>query len=261
MAMTLEESYRALSLQPTASLDEVKKAFRRLAFKLHPDLNPGDDDAARQFRQVNEAYVLLKRQLEHAPRSGGNGSSGGGGPTDGAGPYGQYREQGRRSRTMGAAFGKKGASSGFYYRQEEVLNDILKDPFARQVFEDIYRQTQKKADAGGEMADPVRQRKLSVEWGKNRVTVDLTKGLWPTVKGWLRSHLDDTQTIHLPPRLLVPGAAIRIQLKQGFSETDTISLDVRLPRDFVVGRPVRLRGLGRRLGPWKGDLYLRLLAR
>ena len=54
---------------------------------------------------------------------------------------------------MGAAFGKKGASSGFYYRQEEVLNDILKDPFARQVFEDIYRQTQKKADAGGEKTE------------------------------------------------------------------------------------------------------------
>ena len=62
--MNLRESYRTLRLQDRSTLDEVKKAYRVLAFQLHPDLNPDDPHAARHFQRVNEAYVLLKRHLE-----------------------------------------------------------------------------------------------------------------------------------------------------------------------------------------------------
>ena len=62
--MTLKECYRILGLPKTADLDEIKKAYRSLAFELHPDLNPGKPDASRHFQEVNEAYVLLTRTLQ-----------------------------------------------------------------------------------------------------------------------------------------------------------------------------------------------------
>ena len=62
--MTLRECYRILQVGNGASLDEVKKAYRKLAFELHPDLNPGRPDAARRFQRLNEAYVLLSRTLD-----------------------------------------------------------------------------------------------------------------------------------------------------------------------------------------------------
>jgi molecular chaperone DnaJ len=39
------------------------------------------------------------------------------------------------------------------------------------------------------------------------------------------------------------------------------TVEITLPPDFVVGRPIRLKGLGRKLGPFTGDLYLRILAK
>ena len=48
--------YEVLGLQKGASEDEIKKAFRQLAKKYHPDLNPGDKEAEAKFKEVNEAY-------------------------------------------------------------------------------------------------------------------------------------------------------------------------------------------------------------
>ena len=51
--------YEVLGLQKGASEDEIKKAFRQLAKKYHPDLNPGDKEAEAKFKEVNEAYEVL----------------------------------------------------------------------------------------------------------------------------------------------------------------------------------------------------------
>ena len=53
--MTLKECYEILRLDQSASLDEIKHAYRRRAFELHPDLNPGVADAGQRFQQLNEA--------------------------------------------------------------------------------------------------------------------------------------------------------------------------------------------------------------
>ena len=54
------EPYSVLGLEPGASDEEVKQAYRRLAKKYHPDLNPGDAEAARKMQEVNEAYDRIK---------------------------------------------------------------------------------------------------------------------------------------------------------------------------------------------------------
>lgn len=58
--------YDTLGVSKTADADEIKKAFRAKAKQFHPDLNPDDASAAEKFRQVNEAYDVLKDDAKRA---------------------------------------------------------------------------------------------------------------------------------------------------------------------------------------------------
>jgi curved DNA-binding protein len=53
------EYYQILGVAKTASADEIKKAYRKLALKYHPDKNPGDKQAEEKFKEISEAYAVL----------------------------------------------------------------------------------------------------------------------------------------------------------------------------------------------------------
>jgi len=57
--MASKDYYQALGVSKDASLEEIKKAFRKLAVKYHPDKNPGDKEAEEKFKEINEAYAVL----------------------------------------------------------------------------------------------------------------------------------------------------------------------------------------------------------
>ena len=57
--MPQKDYYKTLGLQKNASADEIKSAYRKLAKQYHPDLHPGDNEAAEKFKEVNEAYSVL----------------------------------------------------------------------------------------------------------------------------------------------------------------------------------------------------------
>ncbi len=240
--MRLSECYTLLEVSPGATLDEIKASYRKLAFKFHPDLNPGDTRAAQRFTRLNEAYVLLKKNLE----------------PDSSGTRRFNAETIRQEEEARFKRGEKPAG-GFSAKQEEVLRDILNDPFAKQVFEDIFSKLKRGVEPDGTSPKPVISKKLDLKWGERAVSLDLGKGLVQSVKDWAASQLDDRQTLRMPAHTLIPGTTLRVQISHRFS-AEPRTIDVTLPPDFVVGRPLRLKGMGRRLGPWTGDLYLRLLA-
>ena len=61
----MTDPYQILGVSPTASDEEVTKAYRKLAKKYHPDLNPGDEQAAKKMSEINEAYRLIKSGEAH----------------------------------------------------------------------------------------------------------------------------------------------------------------------------------------------------
>ncbi|MDR0800433.1 MAG: molecular chaperone DnaJ [Endomicrobium sp.] len=87
--------YEVLGVSKTASADEIKSAYRKLALKYHPDKNQGDKEAEEKFKEINEAYEVLsdaqkKQQYDTFGHDATGGMPGGGNPFDGQGSYTQY---------------------------------------------------------------------------------------------------------------------------------------------------------------------------
>ena len=77
----IDDPYKVLGVSRDASDEEIKQAYRRLAKKYHPDLNPGDQEAAKKMQQINAAYEQIKNPEQARP---GQGSYGGYDPFGGA---------------------------------------------------------------------------------------------------------------------------------------------------------------------------------
>lgn len=285
--MTVKECYDILELPKGATLDDVKAAYRRLAFALHPDLNPAPD-AARRFQAVNEAYVLLRQALEkegpqrqnerpNASKAAGTSTqkaadkgsrADGKSAESGSFFFSRFRAETASGQT--ASSGKQdGAASSArfrqadnaYARQEEVLQDILRDPFARRVFEDIYSEIRKtgSSEKPSSSSQSTAEKRLTFELSGKKLAMDVRKpGVVSKVGGWLRRQIDDEQTVYVSPSGLHPGARILLKIQQGMSE-EVRTVEIVLPSDFVSGKPLRLKGLGRKIGPWQGDLYLKVV--
>ena len=101
----VSDPYKVLGLSPGASDEEVKAAYRKLAKKYHPDLNPGNQRAADRMNEINAAYEQIKNPQPQDSYGAGYGSgaySGAwGGAYESAGAY-QSRESGERNELKAA---------------------------------------------------------------------------------------------------------------------------------------------------------------
>src|SRR3954463_1395568 len=82
--MSKRDYYEILSVSKSASQDEIKKAYRKVAMQFHPDRNPGDKSAEEKFKEAAEAYEVLSDQDKRAQydrfgHAGVRGPAGGGG--------------------------------------------------------------------------------------------------------------------------------------------------------------------------------------
>ena len=85
-----QDPYEVLGVPRGASEEEVTKAYRKLAKKYHPDLNPGDEEAAKKMSEINAAYNQIKNGTAGSSSYGGRSYGGGSyqGGSYGSGSYG-----------------------------------------------------------------------------------------------------------------------------------------------------------------------------
>lgn len=124
----MSDPYKILGIPSTATDDEVKQAYRRLAKRYHPDANPGDKTAEQKMQQINAAYddIVSRRANPNSSRSGGSygsssyGSSSYGG-WGGFGGYGSY-DAGESSGSSGNSYYTAAENYIRFGRYNEALN-------------------------------------------------------------------------------------------------------------------------------------------
>ncbi len=110
-ATDFKDYYSILGVQRSADADEIKQAFRRLARKYHPDLNPGDQAAETKFKEINEAYEVLS-------------------DPDKRKKYDQFGQYWKQAAAGGPGFGGGGVGFGDvdfgrFNNFEDFINDLL----------------------------------------------------------------------------------------------------------------------------------------
>lgn len=125
----ISDPYQVLGVSPDASDEQIKQAYRKLAKKYHPDLNPGDPEAAKKMQQINAAYEQIKNPEKQAQSSGygGQGSYGGYNSQGGYGydPFGgYYQRRTSQEQTGGDPYQKAAAQYIQFGRYQEALNAL-----------------------------------------------------------------------------------------------------------------------------------------
>ena len=137
-----KDYYQILGVSETATVDEIKKAFRRLAKQYHPDRNPSNAQAAERFKEINEAQDVLsdpekRKRYDRLRRYGAYDGAGGGGRGPGAGPQGpgvdfdlsDLGSFGGLGDLFSSIFGRRGAEGGGRADDEDEIETTVAIPF------------------------------------------------------------------------------------------------------------------------------------
>ena len=219
--MEFKDYYKTLGVAKTATEKEIKQAFRKLARKLHPDVNPGDKTAEARFKEVNEAYEVLgdPSSRKKYDELGAN--------------WRMYEQAGARGPNPfagGFNVGGGGGRGGFRTMTQEEMEELFGDsnPFS-DFFTTFFGGGGGGASTGARGTSRIRQRPgRDVE---NEIELSLEDAYAGTTQRLALTHDGHRRTV-----------------------------DVRIPPGVVTGSRVRVSGEGEQGvgGAESGDLYLRV---
>ncbi|HVB38283.1 MAG TPA: DnaJ C-terminal domain-containing protein [Vicinamibacterales bacterium] len=225
--MDFKDYYATLGVAKTATEKEIKQAYRKLARKHHPDVNPGDKTAESKFKEINEAYEVLGDQAKRKKYDelGANWRM-----------YEQAQQGGGAAGEPGAGWSVHfggGPGGGYRTMSEEEMRGVFGD-------EDPFSDFFKTFFGGAAGPEPGRRT------GRGR--------------GRARQGRDIEQEMELSLEEAFNGAMRRLSIKHdGHART----VDVRIPAGVGDGSRVRVAGEGEpgMGGAASGDLYLRIRLR
>jgi molecular chaperone DnaJ len=276
--------YETLGISRASSDDDIKKAYRKLARKYHPDLNPGDKSAESRFKNVQEAYDVLSDLKKRQMYDQVGFYSDTGFPGAGAGDPG--------ARHPNMDFNGFDFSDIFSRAQQESANRAKSSPGAGAAggsgFKDIFSQFFRGGASGGEV-EPEPEKGADLEYG-------ISIGFWQAIRG-TQTKIDiaryeecpvchgvggsDAASVACPQcngtgnvqqmagnmkfNLTCPRCGGKGRLKNACAAchgdgriSHTESVDVRIPAGAQNGSRLRVAGKGNagRMGAPPGDLYI-----
>jgi len=113
--MSHDDYYQILGVSPDASIEDIKKAYRKQALETHPDRNPNDARAEERFKKISEAYGVLMDARKRAQ-------------------YDEYRRFGTHRPSGGTS------RTGFGYSQEEIFRDFFSSRQGQDAFWDLQKE-------------------------------------------------------------------------------------------------------------------------
>jgi len=234
--MDCKDYYSTLGVSKTASEKEIKQAYRKLARKHHPDVNPGDKSAEARFKDINEAYEVLgdpaKRKKYDELGANWRAYEQAGGAPGGAGF--DPSQFGGGWNFGGGAPGGQGGRGGYRTMTPEEMNEMFggDNPFS-DFFQTFF--------GGAGSGEP---RARGGRGGRARASQ-------------ARAGRDVEQEIELPLEDVYHGTTRRFSIQH---DGQTRTVDVRIPAGVGNGARVRVSGEGEQGsgGAQAGDLYLRI---
>jgi curved DNA-binding protein len=223
--MEFKDYYKTLGVAKTSTEKEIKQAFRKLARKLHPDVNPGDKTAEAKFKEINEAYEVLgdpasRKKYDELGANWRMYEQAGAGGQGGANPF-----------AGGFNVGGSGGRGGFRTMSPEEMEELFGDsnPFSDFFTTFFGGGMGGAAGAGARGAGRIRQRP-----GRD-------------VENEIELSLEDAYQ----------GATQRLGISH---DGQRRTVDVRIPAGVVTGSRVRVPGEGEPGigGAESGDLFLRV---
>jgi len=288
MAVEYKDYYKILGVSRTAAKDDIAKSFKKLARKYHPDFNPGDKTAESKFKDISEAYEVLKddekrrlydhlgpnwqegQHFQHPPGFEGTQFSftntGGGFQGMGTSPFSEFFE----SLFGGGMRGSQSASFG-----GSPFEQFTQRPMKGQDVESRLQLTLEEAYHGGTKSISLRSPDGSVRTFEVKIPAGVKNGAKIRLAGrgeagsgqpgdlylqvQLLPHvhfvLDDSDVVYeLPvaPWEAVLGAKLRVPTLDG-------TIELSIPAGTNSRKKFRLRGRGLGSGVHKGDQLVRVI--